>query len=477
MNKKLYYAMSLVLVAVGLLAGCTKNATSDWVEVDRFMVSLAADGTQEVVINVEASTKWTTSPTATWVKVAESENTLTVTAEENESVAGREAEIIITAGSAQATVKVLQVGRESNRAWYRFMTEMQGANISPSGKYVGAYAARVDESTGGQIEWDVYLIDLETNEQTLLNTFPQSLYDFNDVRAVTDQGIILLDSKMIYTVVVEENEADYIVPGFDGLDGIRITATSTDGSVWVGYGDYPYVPLKYVNGVPELLEMPETNFRGQALEGGVLTRGCSADGSMIYGSTMDNLDYGMLYWDKEGHVHWVGEDIREVEEVELFDSNGTPYTDYIVTGMQVEADPYNMSPNGRYIGGIYCQEVPNADNTDVEINQLAAVYDTVEGKTTVFTDYLGYGGITAVTDDGLALIATSMLSLYCQTEVIDLNTGENLGSGIDYVMDKFGLMLPSSHGLTYLPIGGKAAFGEEAAPSGALMWYWYVAAK
>lgn len=480
MKRTFYFMLTLLAAcAIGCMSGCTTKETPDWLDVDKATITLDAAGELTSLITVESSTSWTATPSASWVKVETEATTLTVSAEPNETVADRSAELIIKAGAAEMTIQVVQVGREPLTAYYRFMTDMQGAAISPSGKFVGAYAARADESTGGQIEWDVYLIDLSTNEKKLLATLSYSLYQFDGVRAVTDEGVLLMDNDMIQTVVMAEGEADYMLSGFEDVENIRIAATSAgDGAVWVGYATGPtgMVPVKYVNGVPERMEMPKTNFRGQEV-GNVVVRGCSADGSMAYGSTWDNLDFGMLYWDKDGHVHWAGEDIYQVEPTEMIGPTGEPYTDYLVTGMQVQADAFNMSPNGRYIGGLYYKEVVNADRTDVVTTQIAAVYDTQERKTIILSDYAGYGGVTAVTDEGLALISTSMMSLYCQTEVIDLNTGENLGAGIDYVMDKFGLLLPASHGVTYLPIGGKAAFGEEAAPGGNLMWYWYVAAK
>lgn len=479
MKRTFYSMLTLLVCVIGAMTGCTTKMIPDWLNVDKATVTLDAAGEGTALITVEASRAWTATPSASWVKVVTDDTALTVSAEPNETGFDRTADVVIVAGPAEFTVKVVQVGREPLTAYYRFMTDMQGATISPSGKFVGAYTARADESTGGQIEWDVYLIDLATNEKKLLATLPYSLYQFDGVRAVTDEGIVLMDNDMIQTVVMKEGEADYMLPGFADVENIRIAATSAgDGSVWVGYATGPtgMVPVKYVNGVPERMEMPETNFRGQEV-GSVVVRGCSADGSMVYGSTWDNLDFGMLYWDKEGHVHWAGEDIYQVEPTEMIGPMGEPYTDYLVTGLQVQADAFNMSPNGRYIGGLYYKEEVNADRTDVITTQIAAVYDTEEHKTIILSDYSGYGGVTAVTDDGLALISKSMQSYYCQTDVVNLATGENLGAGIDYVMDKFGLLLPASHGVTYLPIGGKAAFGEEAAPGNNLMWYWYVAAR
>lgn len=478
MNKKLYYVASLVLATmVGLLAGCTKQGGEDWIKADKAAITLSAAGTDAVVISVEASTSWTATQSDAWIQLATESNTVTVTAPANEEVAERSGLITLTAGSAKMEISVVQVGREALTANYRFLTNMQSAGISPSGKYVACYAARVADD-GNTLEFDLYRINLETNEQELIGSYAQSLYEFNFVRCVTDEGVIFMDRAQTYSVVFEEGKAEYMVEGFDGITSPRIEATSGDGSVWVGYGigETGYTPVKYVNGVPERMEMPETNFRGEAV-GNVTVRGCSLDGSMAYGSTWDNMDFGMVYWDAEGHVHYAGEDIYTVTPVDLV-VNGNPMKYNLVTGMQVQADAFNMSPNGRYIGGTYFKEEANADKTDIVTTMLPAVYDTVEGKTIILSDYAGRGAVTAVDDNGIALVvATSGMALYSQTIMVDINTGENLGQTIDYVMDKFGIMLPSSHGVTYLPVGGNTAWGEEAAPGGNMLWFWYVVGK
>lgn len=47
-----------------------------------------------------------------------------------------------------------------------------------------------------------------------------------------------------------------------------------------------------------------------------MARSISVNGEVIYGTSWDNSDYGMLYWEKEGagfgRPQWVGEDVREI---------------------------------------------------------------------------------------------------------------------------------------------------------------------
>lgn len=88
---------------------------------------------------------------------------------------------------------------------------------------------------------------------------------------------------------------------------------------------------------------------------GVTARGCSADGSVIYGSTWDNLDFGMLYW-KEGKVDWVGSDVREVETVQIDNGIGETIDYRLVNGMIATAEYTKISPNGRWIAGAYRTE-------------------------------------------------------------------------------------------------------------------------
>ena len=80
---------------------------------------------------------------------------------------------------------------------------------------------------------------------------------------------------------------------------------------------------------------------------GIIARGISADGSIAYGTIWDNLDFGMVYWDKEGNVHYVGEDVRTVTTVQRSDGYGGTYDYNIVNGMISWAGTYQASPSGK----------------------------------------------------------------------------------------------------------------------------------
>ena len=101
-----------------------------------------------------------------------------------------------------------------------------------------------------------------------------------------------------------------------------------------------YVPLISENGTVRELPMTELNYRNEPHSMGIIARGISADGSIAYGTIWDNLDFGMVYWDKEGNVHYVGEDVRTVTTVQRSDGYGGTYDYNIVNGMISWAGTY-----------------------------------------------------------------------------------------------------------------------------------------
>ena len=132
-----------------------------------------------------------------------------------------------------------------------------------------------------------------------------------------------------------------------------------------------------------------------------MARGCSADGSVIYGSTWDNLDYGMLYW-KDGKVDWVGSDVREVRTVQIENGIGEMIDYNIVNGMICTAELTNISPNGRWIAGTYRTEDYPSPRNYVQA-RYPAFFNTETGTTTIVKDF-GEGSAAHVTDDGLGII-------------------------------------------------------------------------
>lgn len=96
------------------------------------------------------------------------------------------------------------------------------------------------------------------------------------------------------------------------------------------------------------------NFVGEDFWYGILGRGISADGSVIYGTTWENWDFGMVYWkdwQNGGQAEYVGKDVHVRKVEKALDSQGLEYDYYCADGMICQANRTNISPSGKWIAG------------------------------------------------------------------------------------------------------------------------------
>jgi hypothetical protein len=204
---------------------------------------------------------------------------------------------------------------------------------------------------------------------------------------------------------------------------------------------------------------------------GVTVRGCSADGSVIYGSTWDNLDFGMLYW-KDGKVDWVGSDVRETQTVQIDNGIGETIDYRLVNGMIATAEYTKISPNGRWIAGAYRTE--KLAGNDIARTQYPAFFNTETGKTTIVTDF-GEGYASHATDDGLGII---LLGTFLPSSgiVYDIEHQVSLGSVEEWVSDNYGIVIPTGY-ITYITPDRSRLMGNvlESTAVGTRVVSWYVA--
>ena len=460
--------------------GCTKSKESAWINLEKAEVTLPSTGETSVTINVDASTNWTATPDATWITLTEQTATsIVVTADDNDNIE-RDAKIEFTAGDAKATLTIHQLEAPGLPAHFRKMDEYDAAAISPSGTYIAAMKGDVDNGT---YITHAYRVDVATDERKFINTYS---YEFSAPCCITDDGASMFYSQgWVNTVLVDAATGEDFKLVFDDLASIgtpRITCVSRDGRIWGGYfdgGKDGAVPYKFVDGMPaERLETPDTNFRGQPREadglGGFTLRGGSADGSMFYGASWDNLDFGMCYWDKEGKFHWVGGDNYKTSKYETTDKYGQPKTVYVVDwGVQCTDELFKMSPNGKYIGCTIYQETYNeAEGAALGSVTGAGVFDT---ETEEMIMMPSGSTVMNITDSGLAVIADG--SPLGSSSIYDLNTGTMLGSGTEWVRENFGISIPGDCIVTGIfGENDDVVFGVYVPTGGMLVYrYWYAA--
>ena len=270
--------------------------------------------------------------------------------------------------------------------------------------------------------------------------------------------------------------------GFEGKPGIN--ATSADGKYWVGDavdkkgGEGLYRPLLWTDGVPEVLPFPDKNFRNEDFRTGIMARGISANGKIIYGTSWENYDFGMLYWVNDGPTiekpKWVGEDVRELDTLTVTLANGKEVERTYVNGIICQAWRTQVSPSGRWIAGRYRKEFDPETKQRVDEPEYAAFYNT-ETETTVIVDDYGESGGRFVTDDGIGFIGIGTLAV-SEGKVYDLNTGTDLGDTADWINKQYGITIPTGY-IKYIAQDGKAVLGVSATQStgGRNSTHWYIA--
>ena len=469
------------------LSGCTKTEeTFHYVNLSQVACSFLGEGNQPLEITVKASpAAYEATPGATWVKATQSEDgkVLILTVDDNDTGAERSTTVTIAAGEALQTIQVNQLPKDSAIARYRKLDTFQmGAAMSPSGKYAGGFTVSI--APDDSYLFTPTIVDLETGEVYEFGPFPGSLYYLMQTMAITNQGLLFISDgggqiaiDLTGNIFIPEAPA-----GFTSKPEIQ--GTSADGVYWVGYAREDAIgkglckPLLWTDGVAQELPLPDLNYRNEEIWYGVMARGISANGKIIYGTSWENLDFGMLYWVNNGanteKPKWVGEDVREVWEETMKMSDGTEYTTHLVNGLICQAQLTKISPNGKWIASSYRTETPADDRISIVTTQTAAFYNTETETTTIVSDYGESVGVH-VTDDGIGFIGIGTLGI-SSGAVYDLNTGTDLGSTQEWVYDKYGIIIPAGY-INYISPDGRFVLGTKAESSamGVSFINWYIA--
>ena len=479
MRKDLFGVLAL-LVGSALFAGCTtgpEGTEEHYIKLSDAVCTFTEDGGETQVIDVRANPEWSFESGASWLKVSEGEgSTLVVSADPNTD-GERSAEITLQAGEATASIRVYQLGFDRMNARYRYLEDLNHAVMSPSGKYVGGFI------TGLEGENDFTFTAVIIDERVEIGPYPESLMGLEEAEVMTDQGTLYISDYVNGGCVAFELDGTYYrpeaVPG--GYGPTVMQSVSADGSVFVGYAEGDpvtgcmYAPVKYVDGVGTALPLPEKSFRDEEWWAGVMVRGMSADGSVAYGSSWENYDYGMVWWDRDGNVDWVGSDLRKVTTVQREDALGNPVDYNLVDGMICWANQTQISPDGTWIAGTYRTEEFNAESNTVTQVNYPAFFNTETRTTTVFDEYVGYVALH-VTDEGLGMIGLQGLGV-TSGSVVDVKSKTLLGSMSEWIQERYGIYV-SGGVLTYVTPDAKSVFGytleiqENGQPYTV---YWYIA--
>ena len=479
MKKNLFLGGILAFCAAAVLTGCTTGTeeTLQYVNLSQVSCSFLGEGNQPLVIEVKASpATWEATPGATWVKVERTDDrTLTVTVDDNDTGAERSTTIAIVADQASQEIRVNQLAKDNEFARFRKLDTFQmGAAMSPSGKYAGGFTASIAADDSWQ--YSPTIVDLETGEVYEFGPYPESLHYLHQTMAVTDQGLLFISDGQNGGQIAIDLTGNIFIPEAAGYTNKpEVSQTSSDGKYWVGYIQAGmFKPLLWTEGTVAELPMPALNYRNEEFWAGVLAHGISANGEIIYGTSWENDDCGMLYWKNNGTTveepRWVGDDIRRLTPVIVEDWMGE-YEYNLVDGCICTAEITKVSPSGKWIATTYRKEEVGSDGFIAYV-QRPAFYNTETETTTVVEDYGEATGMH-VTDDGIAFIGIGTMFI-TEGKVYDLNTGTDLGNMADWVAENYGIIIPGGV-IEYISADGRYIFGTSVNALGSGFDDWYIA--
>ena len=452
MRKGIYVRAALPFAcAAMLLTGCTTPGETDtqYIRLSDAVCSFQGADNRPVTVEVHANpAEWKAEASASWVTISDvTATSLTVEVIDNDTEGTREAEITVTSGAAEAAIRIVQVAKDYVFPRYRCHPEFQyGTAMSPSGRYAGGFYWEYDDESN--LNCYPVVIDVATGEWTELGPYPRTLFSLFSTSCISDYGDLVIATENDGNVMfrLDGSYEEFKTPaGF--TSNPQISQVAADGT-WVGWcgKDGTSYPVKWVDGVAVELPKPALNYRDEPI-GDVQARGISADGRIVYGTTWDNFDFGMVYWDEACEVHYVGEDVRYVRTVDRPDGYGGTRKYNLADGMWTTATNTNVSPNGKYIAGTFRRE--SMDETgQVNETNYPAFFNTETGKTVIFEELVGGGGVSA-TSDGLGFTVDSTFGPN-SGKVVDIENGIVLGSALEWIESTYGILVPAGY-ITYMP--------------------------
>lgn len=458
--------IAAALSALTLTAACTETVMKDQIYLSHSSFTFKPQG-ETVEVKVDANTDWTVSGQPEWITVADqSDTSIFITAAANDADQMRDGAVEFKAGTASKTLVISQLGK-SFTGKFVDVNYIASPVFSRSGHFHAGIVQEYLPDGYTSVTYPV-IVDSYTGEQQKLD----GNQDYNGVRAISDDGkIVAIGLNSGGTKLYKDGQAVDIT--ISGYSWISVEAMSADGSVMVGFAQNnetkSYVPVKWTNMEPEFLEVPETNVWGEQLYNGAMARGCSDDGSVIYGSEWDTK--GLIYW-RNGEMHFVGKDEAQVKRVIIETWMGIEEVDALCT-ITKTAEQYCISPNGRYIAAGFNDYKENGDQPATALN-YAAIVDTETGEVHyVKSDFLNEITGISVDNDGICYGGTPATGV-SEGYVIDYKTS-SVTPITEWMQTKYGIVVDMDRIVLGVSSNGNIINGWKVVPTllGVQYYGWY----
>lgn len=465
-----------LLLNLLVFAGCSQDETvvQNYLRLSDHTFTFESNGDEVLTIGVEANPKWEVEYDADWiVELERSANSIRLQAVENLSADIRTAEITFKAADMKETAVVSQLTNNDPISSYILLKEFVNSAISSNGLYIGAVLSelRPDES----YLYTIFRINTKTKERVAMGQYTEDIA----ITSISDNGhVVFTDySNAFYLDLSGKRHRLEIIPGYTTP---LVRGCSTDGSVIYGsmlHADtWDFVPVIWKNGgSPITLPLPEKNLAGDDdLFGGAKAWGCSADGSIIWGA-VDDGD-ALIYW-KDGEVFYAGLDIFDRVMID----SPWGFTIEIDQYLSKPESAYCMTPDGRYLAAQLTTAV------DRKEKNLPAYFDLQTGKTTVIDEIPGGapdgGTALGVSETGFVFYASyevfqewPLIRSFDKCFAYDMNSKTSMTTS-EYLKKEYGIALIKEKAcVLQLSSGRDVLYGLTLEPgvSGLIQQDWYI---
>lgn len=454
--KKIILLFSLMII---LLSSCEKEVLyNDYVKLSVTSFTFDPQSSQSVEVDVVTnnSAEWSVVlEEGDWVNYSVEPGKIIITAENNEGAESRTAVLSVISGKAKSKINLNQLPFGFTGRLVDFPMASVGG-VSRNGLYAGYVNQEYDINTD-KFNYTCKVYNTETGEITEYEVPTITSWDgsmtnnkFSGISCISDDGkTIMFSHSGQARTLIKKDGVDYddlSLP--EGFINPNPEYFSSDASVIVGscrmVSESMPVPVVWRNGTPEILEIPEFVANGDPMSiNGVYARGCSDDGSVVYGSEWKL--FGLIYW-KNGEMFDIGAKYAE----DLGDRK--------VALIQTHSSTTNISPNGKFIAAYF-----NANGSGaLGAEYYPVVVDTETGEATIYREYHGYMGVHAM-NDGTIFVAKQMATN--GASVIDYKTGE-LKSVTDWAKERYGLMLSDNRFIDYISADEQVLYGTKLISGG-----------
>lgn len=461
------YFLSLVIV-LSLMA-CDKTIEQDQIYLSHSSFTFSALG-ESLEIGVDANVEWDIVNDLDWITVGEKTDTsIVITAAANEVDQSRDGVIRFAAGNAQKLLSVSQLSK-SFSGKFQDITDLGDVIFSRNGRYYIGY--RIEYMSDGYTA--IFY-------PTVVDSFTGESKEYEGIKDVQSTGAISDDGN-IFAINLASGECILFNNGskteleLSGCSRVSVSGMSADGSVMVGYAfdnKVRYVPVRWTNMQPEILERPEVRVDGNKLNNGAMARGCSEDGSVVYGSEWDT--YGLIYW-RDGKMFYAGKDFAEKKTILKPNIDGDLIEWDVYCRIQKFADPNSISPNGRFLAATYNDFVENGEQSWLEI-KYPVIIDTENNE----AHFIKNDNITSMNgmyanNDGVCFGGSPADG--CSTGyVLDYNTSSATPIS-DWMQSQYGIMVDTDRLVLGVSSDNNVIFGWK--PTASLLgvqylgWYYIV---